>query len=136
MSHVEEETIALLVNNEDWLMATILEYAKKHEYSKYTSTLHEAWRMSIHGLTESIVLAIKTYGINPPELHPDDNYLDDPVSAFGIMEAQKHRNRGISLSMFLGLMKYYRQSYIELVDAYLSTVASTGLNLAISQSGI
>jgi PAS domain S-box-containing protein len=116
MNSIEEDLIRLLVTNEDWLMASILEFAKKHEYSKYTSTLHEAWRMSISGLTESIVLAIKTYGINPPELHPDDKYNEDPVSEFGITEAQKHRKRGVTISMFLGLMKYYRQSYIELID--------------------
>jgi signal transduction histidine kinase/CheY-like chemotaxis protein len=116
MISIEEDIIGLLVNNEDWLMSRILEYAKKHEYSKYTSTLHEAWRMSINGLTESIVLAIKTYGIKPPELHPDDKYDIDPVSAFGVSQAQKHRKRGVTLSMFLGLMKYYRQSYIELIE--------------------
>jgi PAS domain S-box-containing protein len=115
MIGVEEELIGLLVNNEDWLMAKILEYAKKHEYSKYTSTLHEAWRISVGGLTESIIFAIKTYGINPPELHPDEKYENDPIATFGVTEAQKHRKRGITLSMFLGLMKYYRQSYIELI---------------------
>jgi len=31
------------------------------------------------------------------------------------MEAKKHRHRGISLEMFLSLMKYYRQAYLDLV---------------------
>jgi signal transduction histidine kinase len=31
------------------------------------------------------------------------------------MEAQRHRARGVNLSMFLGLMKYYRQAYLDLL---------------------
>ncbi len=48
---------------------------------------------------------------------------DDPIAMFGIVEAQKHRERGVSLNMFLGLMKYYRQSYIDLVDDKISDLA-------------
>ena len=37
------------------------------------------------------------------------------MAAFGILEARRHRSRGVTLIMFLGLMKYYRQSYIDLI---------------------
>ncbi|MDA8134693.1 MAG: hypothetical protein M0T82_08710, partial [Desulfobacteraceae bacterium] len=40
---------------------------------------------------------------------------EDPIARFGIMEAQRHKERGISLGMFLGLMKYYRQAYVDLL---------------------
>jgi hypothetical protein len=50
-----------------------------------------------------------------PELLPDEDYTSDPIASFGIIGAKRHRRRGVSLSMFLGLMKYYRQSYIDLV---------------------
>ncbi|NMC77546.1 MAG: PAS domain-containing sensor histidine kinase [Candidatus Methanofastidiosa archaeon] len=111
-----EDLIQLITSNEEWLMYRILQYAKAREYTKYTSTLVEAWRLSISGLSESFIIGLKKYkGI--PELTPDEDYSKDPVAAFGILEAQRHRSRGITLSMFLGLMKYYRQSYIDLVSS-------------------
>jgi len=95
-------------------MERILTYAKERDYTKYTSTLKEAWRQSISGLSGSFTEALDSHGENM-ELGPDDDYLHDPASQFGIREAEKHRERGISLDMFLGLMKYYRQTYSDLI---------------------
>ncbi len=104
-----------LRQNEDWLMERILSYAKQQGYTAYTSTLKEAWRLSISGLTMSIIEALHTGGGQPPELTPEEDFSADPAALFGVVEAQRHRERGISLEMFMGLMKYYRQSYIDLV---------------------
>ncbi len=106
--------IDILQNDEEWLMGRILEYATKHNYTKYTSTLKEAWRLSISGLTRSIVDEIKQNRTDIA-LSPDDDYSDDPVAQFGIAEAQRHRKRGVGIGMFLGLLKYYRQTYKDLV---------------------
>lgn len=105
----------LIESNDDWLIERIIFYAKKQNYVKYTSTLKEAWRISIACISESFLNALKTSGFIP-ELGPDDDYTQDPVASFGILEAQRHRARGISLGMFLSLMKYYRQSYKDLVN--------------------
>lgn len=96
-------------------MQRILHYAKIHDYTKYTSTLAEAWRLSISGLSASLTAGIDHYG-SVPEMTPDDDFQNDPLTHFGIVEARRHRERGISLSMFLGLMKYYRQSYMDLIQ--------------------
>ncbi len=106
----------LLKNSEDWLMNRVLAYAEKLEFTKYTSTLAEAWRLSISGLSDSLISAANHYSNVIPELHPDDKYVDDPISEFGVIEAQKHRQRGITLGMFLGLMKYYKESYFDLIE--------------------
>ncbi|MBU0767812.1 MAG: hypothetical protein KJ687_01785 [Proteobacteria bacterium] len=105
----------LVASNEDWLMERILQYAKDREYAKYTSTLKEAWRLSIAELSTAL---LSTIGTDCPSLEfgPDDDFTADPAAAFGMIEARRHRERGVSLSMFLGLMKYYRQSYQDLVD--------------------
>lgn len=105
----------LIAANEDWLIQRILHHAKKHDYAKYTSTLAEAWRLSISGLSSSLEAGLDHYGA-VPELNPDDDFQKDPLTQFGIVEARRHRERGVSLSMFLGLMKYYRQCYRELLD--------------------
>ncbi|MFZ0612701.1 MAG: PAS domain-containing protein [Desulfobacterales bacterium] len=104
----------ILKENEDWLMQRILGYAKRQGYATYTSTLKEAWRLSIVGLSASISEAIHNIDFEP-ELRPDNNLADDPVAQFGVLEAQRHRERGVSLGMYLGLMKYYRQAYLDLL---------------------
>ena len=104
-----------LERHEAWLMERILRYAKRQDYTRYTPTLTEAWRASIQGLTESVRLATEAFDA-PPEFEPDRNYQDDPVSAFGVLEARRHRTRGITLAMFLGLFKYYRQAYLDCLE--------------------
>lgn len=111
-----QQLALLLKEHEGWLMRRVRDYAIERDYTRYTSTLEEAWRVSIVGLTDSICAALEL-SAEPWELGPDDDFVHDPVAAFGVQEAQKHRTRGITLEMFLGLMKYYRLSYLDLVEA-------------------
>lgn len=112
---IQHPLITLLKEHELWLMRRVRDYAMERDYTRYTSTLEEAWRVSIVGLTDSIAAAMDI-SEEPWELGPDDNFISDPVAAFGVFEAQKHRSRGITLEMFMGLMKYYRQAYLDLID--------------------
>jgi PAS domain-containing protein len=105
----------LISQSESWLMSKILAYAKDRGYTKYTSTLFEAWRLSIVGISSSLVESLAEQG-KDMELGPEEDYARDPAASFGILEARRHRERGVSLEMFLGLMKYYRQSYKDLVS--------------------
>lgn len=107
--------IELIARGEDDLISRILSYAKERQYVKYTSTLREAWRLSIHDLSTTIIDTF-LQSDKELELHPDEDYTNDAVSRFGILEAQRHRERGVSLSMFLGLLKYYRQSYCDFIS--------------------
>jgi len=108
---------AIIADNEAWLIDRILFYAKRQGYTQYTSTLREAWRQSIAGLSAPLLAALEK-SMPEVELRPDENYTADPLARFGIQEARRHLERGVGLAMFLGLMKYYRQSYIDLVDRY------------------
>ncbi len=105
----------LIIDNEEWLMHRILAYAKKQNYVKYTSTLAEAWRISIANLSKMILLALED-DPDTLELGPDEDYTQDPIASFGIEEARKHRARGLTLGMFLSLLKYYRLCYFELLE--------------------
>gem|GEM_PF-1669605 len=111
---MNDELSRLISKSENWLMRRILDYAKRFRYSQYTSTLEEAWRISIQGLSQELLAALERSN-DPPELDPDLDFAADPMAAFGILEAQRHRSRGITLAMFLGLMKYYRQTYLDLI---------------------
>lgn len=104
----------LLLGNKAWLLDRVLGYAKEHGYSRYAATQLKAWEISIIGITDSIVGAIDSAG-TIPELGVDDFAHETPIVAFGRQEVRRHRARGVTLPMFLGLVKYYRQSYIDLV---------------------
>lgn len=110
-----ERFIEWLRENETWLMERILNYAKTHGYTRYTSTLLEAWRISIVGLTDSLELLIAQHP-TPPALGPDECFNDDPASQFGLIEARRHRSRGVNFAMFISLFKYYRQTYHDLIE--------------------
>jgi two-component system cell cycle response regulator len=110
-----DELIQLIEDNEDWLIESILNYAKKFGYSKYTSTLEETWRMPVVRLSESLIQGIRRNS-GVPELGPDGDPGGDPLADFGFSEARRHRERGISIATFLGLMKCYRRSYLDLLD--------------------
>jgi signal transduction histidine kinase len=112
--HDRDVLIDLLKSGEDRLIELILHYANLEGYTRYTSTLKEAWRLSIEGLSSAIIEVVERSDM-VPELSPDEDYSTDPATQFGVLEAQRHRGRGVNLSMFLGLMKYYRQSYLDLL---------------------
>ena len=104
----------IIDDNEEWLIDRILYCAKRQGYTKYTSTLREAWRQSIAGLSRSLLDTLEK-GMFEMELGPEENYTADPLTQFGVLQAERHRKRGVALNMFLGLMKCYRQSYLDLV---------------------
>lgn len=106
--------VELLAMSEDRLIAIVLAYALKMGYTKYTSTLEEAWRLSIRVLSQTLIDACRNKD-EPPDFGPEEDYTKDPIAEFGIIEARRHRERGISFGMFLGLFKYYRQTYLDLV---------------------
>ena len=105
----------IVADGEDRVLRILFDHAQARGYTKYSSTLEEAWRMSVRVLSATLINACKLWD-GPPELSPDDDYLNDPTTQFGIVEAVRHRERGISIEMFLGLLKYYRQSYLDLVS--------------------
>lgn len=104
----------LIADNEDWLIERVLFYAKKHGYTQFTSTLKEAWRASIQGLSAPLIDALTIFG-NLPDLHAGTDFTKNPITTFGVQQAIQHRARGVTLQLFLGLNKYYRQTYVDLV---------------------
>ncbi|BBO68918.1 hypothetical protein DSCA_28480 [Desulfosarcina alkanivorans] len=114
---------AIIADHEDWLTDRILFYAKRRGYTAYTSTLREAWRQSIAGLSAPLLAALEKGGPDV-QLSPDLDYAGDPLARFGMAETQRHRERGVGPAMLLGLMKHYCQSYMDLVDRQSPDLAS------------
>lgn len=116
-----EQLPPLLAREEPWLMERVLAHAKAQGYTACTPTLVEAWRVSVAGLSAAVVAALSAvrggYSGRLADYPAEAPNLDDPVTAFVVREAALHRQRGVSLAMFWGLLKYYRQAYLELLDA-------------------
>ncbi|MBJ7900660.1 MAG: response regulator [Cyanobacteria bacterium RI_101] len=107
--------IDLIRGQEDWLLSRILGYAKKQGYAVNMPTLREAWRASICSLSDPLLAALERRD-PAPEFSPDQNLSENPIATFGVLEAQRHRGRGVTIELFLGLMKYYRQAYLDLLN--------------------
>lgn len=106
----------LIRNSEAVLASRIRYYAEKIGYTKYTPPDENVWKLSIRGLSEGLLSALKR-SAEIPALTPDVDLVNDEITAFGVSQARKHRSRGVTLEMFLGLMKYFRQSYHDVISA-------------------
>lgn len=109
-----ENLIELIQNNQPYLINRFHFYAKKHDYHKYMPTLETAWVQLIAGISGSLTECLALYQ-EPPEIYLDFDLSSEPISRFGVTIAQWHRQRGVSLEMFLGLLKYFRQTYVDLL---------------------
>jgi DNA-binding CsgD family transcriptional regulator len=108
--------INVIESHQDWLMERILLYAQEHSFTKYTLAPGEGLKGSVAGLTDSLLKAIRRFDPDLPELVPEEDLANDPMNSFAVEEAGRHRERGVPLPMFLGLMKYYKQAYLDLLD--------------------
>jgi PAS domain S-box-containing protein len=114
-----DAVVRLFREKQSWLMERILGYATEHGYARHTSTLLEAWRHSIAGLTEALATALSSTGEDFAKITVDTDWNHDPVTRFSVEEARKHRERGVPLGMFLGLFIYYRQTYQDCMREFL-----------------
>ncbi|EED30500.1 sensory box histidine kinase [gamma proteobacterium NOR5-3] len=116
LGNVGSSVSKILLEGEQWLMERVLHYAKQQSYTPYTSTLICAWQLSVAGLSAALVETLE--GAENPviEFTANERYADNSIADFAVEEALKHRERGVNLGMFLGLFKYYRQAYLDLVE--------------------
>lgn len=105
----------LIVAGEETLIRKVISYAEQRGYARYTPDDVTVWQKAVQGFSRGIVGAL-AHSVVIPELSPELDPLHDTITAFGIEQASKHRSRGVTLEMFLGLMKYFRQSYHDLVE--------------------
>ena len=107
--------LQLIAEGEPLLIKRIMLYAEQIGYIDYTPASPDVWTKSIQGLSAGLIRALAE-SADIPELSPSSQSANDSITAFGVKQARAHRQRGIALEMFLGLMKYFRQSYHDLID--------------------
>jgi diguanylate cyclase (GGDEF)-like protein len=107
--------VDLLGARRDDLVRRIYDAADAGRYTRYTAPTLGAWNDSLNGLFGAFRAACEN-GIGPCAWGPDDTVNpDDPVSGFGILEARRHRARGVGFPLFLGVFKLYRRAWHEVV---------------------
>ena len=104
----------LIARNEDRLLAQVLSLAEANGYFRFVPGTPEEWRAALHGLSGSLLQAFRS-DPSPPSLTADDVGREDGLSAFGVVEARKRRREGMPPGIFLGLVKFFRQAYLDLV---------------------
>lgn len=105
----------LIDDHESWLTAHTIELAKERGYTPFTSTLEGAWRAAICCISAPLIDALSDGG-DYCDAPPQAEFSRDPVANYGVEVAERHRIRGVSLGLFHGLMKGYRQAYVDVVD--------------------
>lgn len=111
------EIANLFLDRENWILERILHYAQKHGYVPEAASLIDAWRISIPGLNHTIssFFEDKKYNVDQKDIG-DDLGLNE--IKFCKMVARRHRERGVSIGMFLGLFTYYRLSYQDCIREF------------------
>jgi hypothetical protein len=104
----------IIAASENWLVRRILHHAGEHGYWAFISLPEEAWRKSIAEICRVFLKTLKFPG-KTIDLNPATDYTKDPAAAFGAQIAQDHQARGVSFETLFSLMKYYRQSFDDLV---------------------
>jgi two-component system, NtrC family, sensor kinase len=104
----------LIARNEDHLLGQVLSLAEANGYFRFVPGTPSEWRAALRGLSGSLLQAYRS-DPSPPPLKADDVGREDGLSAFGVVEARKRRREGMPLGIFLGLVKFFRQAYFDLV---------------------
>lgn len=120
----------LIAQSDSWLTSRIILYAKERGFTPFTSTLEQAWLASIRGLS-ALLIAASDEGRLVSAVVAETNYECDPIALYGIEAAKRHRSRGVTLGLFLGLMKSYRQTYVDLVTGEQAPAADRRQNREI-----
>lgn len=102
----------LILSSEDWLTDRVVHYAQLNGHTAFTSTLREAWRASVARLSVPVVAALADM---TRHRRPRTEALDRAAS-YCLEQAQQHRALGVDLGMFLGLLVFYRRSFLDLVE--------------------
>ena len=110
--------ISFLDTRLDKLVDRSIEIAKLNGYAPFTTTIRAAWVEAILSVTESLgqYLAAAPSGAGGPQATLD--YRADPRFARMRLIARQHRSLGITLQMYVGLFKHFRNMYIAELDAF------------------
>ncbi len=105
MEHLRE----LVQNKDSWLVHRILDYAREGGEDRYWEDLTGALPLAVSRLTRVLSETLAA------GIQPDAGPAPDPGVEFGKQQAKSHREWGVDIGAYLGMLKHYRQSYFDLI---------------------
>lgn len=110
-----DELGALIRREQTWLTDRVKALAAAHGFDVEGPELAAGWAAAVCGFLEPFDRAT----VNPAlvnRLDADTDFASHPLTAYGIAAARRHRARGVPLTRFLSLLKYYRRAHVALLD--------------------
>lgn len=113
--------VSLIRDNLFWLKKRVHSYATIYGFTKYISMTDGELDISIKNVSRQLIETT----INHPkhlELTADTIFLEDKLPCILDILCLSHQKNNISWSFFLGLLKYYRQSYLDLIEKHINLI--------------
>ncbi|MRR35360.1 histidine kinase, partial [bacterium] len=105
-----------LASGQEWLVERILSRVRDSGFTCDAPSLAGARHLAVAGISSALLKTLE-WDETLTEMPAGDARAHDPAVAFAVGKARDHRCRGVSLGMFMALLKLYRQSYLDLVAA-------------------
>ncbi len=119
--HVNSEASAVtafLDGRLDPLVDRSIKIAKLNGYAPFTTTIRAAWVEAILSVTESLGAYLQAQRFSAPGPQAALDYKSDRRFSRMRLIARQHRSLGITLPMYVGLFKHFRNLYVAEVDRF------------------
>ncbi|MCA0934100.1 HD domain-containing protein [Vibrio alginolyticus] len=116
---IVEKVKHLITASTDSLTEQVIQLGVEHGYIAYTSNTYAAWRESVVGVSNGFIALLSQDKIKEldPNLRMELNDWDEEIIGYFRDRAIVHHKRAIELHMYIGLLKYFRQVYLDLVKS-------------------
>lgn len=106
----------LVAASQEWLVERILSRVRDSGFACDAPSLAGARHLAVAGISSALLRTLER-DESLTGMPAGNVKAHDPAVAFAVGKARSHRCRGVSLDMFMALLKLYRQSYLDLVAA-------------------
>jgi len=95
------------------LVDQAIQVAKDYGYAQYTTTIRAAWIEAIDTLTECVATYFASEAVTTCNPEAEIDFQRDRRFALLRDVAKRHRAIGVTLQLYLGLFKHFRNLYLE-----------------------
>ncbi len=106
-------------SNADVLTDNIIQYGSQYHYVAHKSRSVVAWKDAIINLSDNLCAFLALVKQSPntdTSISAQEASWAESIKPFFLNMAIVHKQKGIEAHIYLGLMKYYRQAYNDLID--------------------
>ncbi len=124
---IVEKAKRLITESTDLLTEQFIDLGTRYGYIAYTSITNAAWRESMVGVSSGLIALLSQENIQDldPNLRMELNDWDEEIIGYFRDRAIVHQKREIELYMYTGLLKHYRDVYLDLIKSIDATTEET-----------